>query len=122
MGEFFYPSPLCLVQSLLQSVHYDLIHGLDLPISLRVGGGGISVNDSKLVAILPKVLTVKLQTIVGNECTRSPEAGDDVPPDEFLGVHVPNVGQGFSFHPFSEVICSGYYISLVPCGLGVGSN
>ena len=37
MGEFFYPSPFCLVQSLLQSVHYDLVHGFDLPISLRIG-------------------------------------------------------------------------------------
>ena len=122
MGEFFYPSPLCLVQSLLQSVHYDLVHGFDLPISLRVGGGGISVDDSKLVAILPEVFTVELQTIVGNECTRSPEAGDDILPDEFLGVHVPNVGQGFSFHPFGEVISSDYYVSFVPRGLGEGSN
>ena len=122
MGEFFYPSPLCLVQSLLQFVHYDLIHGFDLPISLRVGGGGISVNDSKLAAILPKVLTVELKTIVGNECTWSFEAGDDVLPDEFLGVHVPNVGQGFSFHPLSEVISSDYYVSLVPRSFGEGSN
>ena len=74
------------------------------------------------MAILPKVLTVELQTIVGNECARSPEAGDDVLPDEFLGVHVRNVGQGFSFHPFSEVISSDYYVSLVPRGLGEGSN
>ena len=122
MREFFYPSPFCLVQSFLQSVHYDLVHGFDLPISLRVGGGGISVNDSKLAAILPKVLTVELQTIVGNECTWSPEAGDNVLPNEFLGVHVPNVGQGFSLHPFSEVISSDYYLSLVPRSFEEGSD
>ena len=118
MWELFYPSPLCLIQSFLQSVHYDLVHGLDLPISLRVGGGGISVNDSKLAAILPKVLTVELKTIVGNECTWSSEAGDNVLSDEFLGVHVPNVGQRFSLHPFSEVIGSNYYVSLVPRSFG----
>ena len=122
MGEFFYPSPLCLVQSFLQSVHYDLVHGFDLPISLRVGGGGISVNDSKLAAILPKVLIVELKPIVGNECTWGSEAGDDVLPDEFLGVHVSNVGQGFSFHPFSEVISSDYYVSLVPRSFGERSD
>ena len=72
------------------------------------------------MAILPKVLTVELQTIVGNEYARSPEASDDVLPDKFLGVHVPNIGQGFSFHPFSEVISSNYYISLVPRGFGEG--
>src|SRR6266702_1656210 len=120
MREFFYPSPLRLVQPLLQSVHYDLVHGFDLSISLRVGGGGISVDDSKLAAILPKVFTVELQTIVGNECTRSPEAGDDILPDEFLGIHVPNIGQWFRLHPFSEVVRSDYYVSLVPCGLGEG--
>ena len=122
MREFFYPSPLCLIQSFLQSVHYDLVHGFDLPISLRVGGGGISVNDSKLAAILPKVLTIELKTIVGNECTWSSEAGDIVLPDEFLGVHIPNVGQGFSLHPFSEVISSDYYVSLVPRSFGERSD
>ena len=92
MRELFYPSPLCLIQSFLQSVHYDLIHGLDLPISLGVGGGGILVNDPKLAAILFKVLAVKLETVVRNECVWSSEAGNNVLPDEFLGIRVPNVG------------------------------
>ena len=68
MWELFYPSPLCLVQSFLQSVHYDLVHGHDLPISLGVSRSGISVNDPKLAAILPKVLVVELETVVRNEC------------------------------------------------------
>lgn len=80
--------------------------------------GGISINDPEFTAILPKILAVKLKTIVGNECSRSSEAGDNVLPDEFLGVHVPDVGQRFSLHPFSEVIGSDYYVSLVPRSLG----
>ena len=64
MWELFYPSPLCLIQSFLQSVYYDLVHGLDLPVSLGVGGSGVSVNDPKLAEILPKVLAVKLETVV----------------------------------------------------------
>ena len=118
MWELFYPSPLCLIQSFLQSVHYELVHGLDLPISLGVGGSGVSVNDPKLAAILPKVLTVKLETVVRNECVWNSEAGNNVLPDEFLGIYVPNVGQRFSFHPFGEVIGSNYYVSLVPCSFG----
>ena len=93
-----------------------------MPISLGVGGGGISVSDPKLAAILPKVLTVELKTIVGNECTWNSEAGDDVPLDEFLGIHVPNVGQRFSLHLFSEVISSDYYVSLVPRSFGERSD
>ena len=87
-----------------------------------VGGGGISVDDSELAAILSKVLTVELKPIVGNECTWSSEAGDDVLPDESLGVHVPNVGQGFSLHPLSEVISSDYYVSLVLRSFGERSD
>ena len=60
--------------------------------------------------------------IVGNECTWSSETGDNVLPDEFLGIHVPNVGQRFNLHPFSEVIGSDYYVSLVPCSFGERSD
>ena len=118
MWELFYPSPLCLIQPFLQSIHYDLIHGLDLPISLGVGGSGVSVNDPKLAAILPKILAVELETVVRNECVWSSKAGNNVLPDEFLGIHVPNVGQRFSLHPFGEVISSNYYVSLVPRSFG----
>ena len=118
MWELFYPSPLCLIQSFLQSVHYDLVHDIDLPISLGVGGSGVSVNDPKLAAILPKALAVELETVIRNECVWSPEAGNDVLPDEFLGIYVPNVGQRFSLHPFGEVIGSDYYLSLIPRSFG----
>ena len=118
MWELFHPSPLCLIQPLFQSIHYDLVHGLGLSISLGVGGSGVSVSDPKLAAILPEVLAIKLETVVRDECVWSSEAGNNVLPDEFLGIHVPNVGQRFSLHPFSEVISSNDYVSLVPCSFG----
>ena len=39
-------------------------------------------------------------------------------PNEFLGIHVPDVGQRFSLHPFGEIISSDYYVSLIPCCFG----
>ena len=39
-------------------------------------------------------------------------------PNEFLGIHVPDVGQRFSLHPFGEVISFDYYVSLIPCCFG----
>ena len=118
MWEPFHPSPLCLLQPLFQSTHYDFVHGLGLSISLRLGRSGIPVNDPKLVAVLPEVLAIKLKTVVRDECVWSSEASNDVYPNEFLGIHVPDVGQRFSFHPFGEVVSSNYYVSLIPYSFG----
>ena len=118
MWELFHPSPLCLIQPLFQSTHYDLVHSLSFSISWGVGGGGIPVSDPKLAAILPEVLAIKLETVVRDECVWSSEVGNNVFPDEFLGIHVPDVGQRFSLHPFSEVISSNYYVSLIPYSFG----
>ena len=63
-----------------------------MSISLEVGGSGIPVSDPKLVAILPEVLAIKLETVVRDECVWSSEAGNNVFPDEFLGIHVLDVG------------------------------
>ena len=115
MWELFHPSPLYLIQPLFQPTHYDFVHGLSLSISLRVGRSGILVNDPKLAAILPKVLTIKLETVVRDECVWSSEACNNVFQNEFLGVHVPDVGQRLSLHPLGEIISSDYYVSLIPC-------
>ena len=78
MRELFHPSPLCIIQSLFQTAHYDFVHDLDLPISLGVGGSGISVRDAKLVTVLPEILTIKLKTVVRDEGVRSSEARNNV--------------------------------------------
>ena len=113
MWELFHPSTLCIIQPLFQSAHYDFVHGLGLPISLGVGRSGISVCDAKLVAVFPEVLTIKLKTVVRDEGVRSFEARNNVFPNEFLGIHVPDVGQRFSFYPFGEIIGVDYYVSPI---------
>ena len=40
---------------------------------------------------------------------------NNVFPNEFLGIHVLDVGQRFSLYPFGEIISADYYISLIPC-------
>ena len=41
------------------------------------------------------------------------ESSNDVPPDEFLCIHVPDVGQGLSLDPFGEVVCADHQVSFV---------
>ena len=40
---------------------------------------------------------------------------NDVFPNEFLGIHVPDVGQRFNLYPFGEIIGADYYVPLIPC-------
>ena len=115
MRELFHPSPLCIIQSLFQPTHYDFVHGLGLPISLGVGRSGISVCDSEFATIFPEVLTIKLKIVVRDKSMRSSEARNNVFPNEFLSIHVPNVGQRFSFYPFGEIIGADYNVPLIPC-------
>ena len=115
MRELFHPSPLCIIQSLFQTAHYDFVQGLGLPISLGVGRSGISVGDAKLVAVFSEVLTIKLKTVDRDEGVRSSEARNNVFPNEFLGIHILDVGQRFSPYPLGEIVGADYYVSLIPC-------
>ena len=80
-----------------------------MPISLGVGRSEISVGDAKLVAIFPEILTIKLKTVVRDEGVKSSEARNNVFPNEFLGIHVPDIDQRFSLYPFGEIIGADYY-------------
>ena len=86
-----------------------------MPVSFGVGGSGISVYDPKVAAVFPEVFTIKLKIVVRDEGVRGSEARNDVFPNEFLGIHVPDVGQGFSLYPFGEIIGADYYVPLIPC-------
>ena len=35
-------------------------------------------------------------------------------PNEFLGIHVPDVGQRFSLYPLGEIVGADYYVSPIP--------
>ena len=115
MWQLFHPSSLRIVQSLLQPIDYDLIYNLGLPVPLRVGRSGISVRNSQVIAVTPKGLTIKLKVIVRDEGMRNSESSNDVPPDEFLCIHVPDVGQGLGFDPFGEVVYADHQVSFVSC-------
>ena len=118
MWEFFHPSPLCFIQPIFQSIHNDFVHGFGLSVFLGAGRSGIPVGDPKLAAILPEVLAIKLKTIVRDECVWGSEACNNIFPNKFLGIHVPDVGQRFNLHPFGEIIGSNDYISLISCSFG----
>ena len=122
MRELFHPSPLCIIQSLFQTAYYDFVYGLGLPISLRIGRSGISVRDAKLVAVFPEVLTIKLKTVVQDKGVRSSEARNNVFSNEFLGIHVPDVGQRFNLYPLGEIVGADYYVSLIPCCFREGTD
>ena len=83
-----------------------------------MGRSGISVCDPKVTAEFLEVFTIKLETIVRDEGVRGSKACNDVFPNEFLGIHIPDVGQRFSLHPLGEIISSDYYVSLIPCCFG----
>ena len=46
---------------------------------------------------------------------RDLESCNNVPLEEFLSIHISDVGQWLSFDPFGEVICADQQISLISC-------
>ena len=104
MWQFFHSSSLRIIQSFLESIHYDLINSLGLSIPLGIGRGGISIRNSQFVAVSPEGLTIKLKAIVQDEEMRDLEPGNNVFPNKLLGVHIFDICQRFSFNPFSKII------------------
>ena len=100
----FHPISLCIIQPLLESIHYDLVNSLDLSIPLGISWGRVYVLNSQVTAVSPKRFAIKQKAVVRDEGTRDSESGDNVFPNKLLGIHVPNVCQGLGFNRFSEVI------------------
>ena len=122
MQQLFHPSSLGVIQSLLKLIKYDLVDSLDLLISLRIGQSGISVRNSKVAAVFPEGHTIKLKVVVRDVGMRNSEAWNDVSSDEFLCIHVPDVGQRLSFDPFGEIICADHQVLLVSCCFQEGAD
>ena len=114
MWQLFYSFSLYIVQPLLKSTHYDLVNSLDLFIPLGISWGSISIRNSQVTTVSYKRFAVKLKAIVRDGDTRDPEPCDNVFPNEFLSIHVPDIFQGLNFNPFSEVICANQQISFIP--------
>ena len=91
MGQFFYPFPLSIVQSLLESTHYDFVSGLGLTVPLGIGWGRVSVFDSQVTAIFPERFAIKLESVVRGEGVRGSKSGDNIFPHKLLGVYILDV-------------------------------
>ena len=104
MWQFFYPFPLSIVQSLLESTHYDLVNGLNLTIPLGIGWGRVYVLDSQVTAVSPKRFAIELKAVVQDEDMRDSKLSDNIFPHKLLGVHIPDVCQGLSFNLFGEIV------------------
>ena len=44
---------------------------------------------------------------------RNSKPSDNVPPDESLSIHIPDVGKGLGFHPLGIVVVRTYVIHLL---------
>ena len=98
MWQFFYPFPLSIVQSLLESTHYDLVNGFGLTIPLGIGCGRVYVLDSQVTVVSPKRFAIKLKAVVRDDGMRDSELGDNIFPHKPLGLHDPDICQGLSFN------------------------
>ena len=43
------------------------------------------------------------------------ESSNDISPNEFLCIHVPDVGQGLDFDPFGEIVYADHQVSFISC-------
>ena len=118
MQQLFHPFSLCIIQPLLESTHYDLVNNLGLSIPMEISWGRISIRNSQVTTVSLERFAVKLKVIVRDKRIKDPKPCDNVFPNEFLGIHVPNIYQWLSFNLFSEVFRADQQISLVPCCLG----
>ena len=82
----------------------------------------IPVPTPKLPTISLEGFIVKLKTIILDQCVRNSKPGDNVPLDEPLSIHVPNIGKGLGFHPLGKVVRADEEPFLVPYGLGKGTT
>ena len=104
MEQLFHPFSLRIIQPLLESVYYDLVNGFDLSIPLGISWGGISIYNSKITTVSPEGFTIELKAIIRDEGMRDLESSDNVFPNKFIAIYVPNIRQGFSHNPFSEIV------------------
>ena len=78
------------------------------------------IVDSKMFTEIPKRCVIKLSSIVRHKHSWYPKSAHNALPDEVLNILLCNFRQGFSFHPFGEVInpYTKNFICLVPVGKG----
>ena len=115
------PIFLSIIEPLLESIYYDLVNSLDLSIPLGISWGRIPIRNFQVTTVSPERFVIKLKAIVRDEGTRDLPC-DNIFPNEFLGIYVPDICQGLYFNSLSKVVCANQQISLVPHCLGEGAN
>ena len=106
MWQFFHPSSLRIIQPLFQLVDYDFVNSFSLSITLGVSRSGIPVYNSQVTVVSPEGLAIKLKAVVRDKGVGDPKSSNNVLPDKFLGIHIPDIGQGLGFDPFGEIVCA----------------
>ena len=64
------PFALCIIQPLLESIHYNLIDNLGLPIPLGVSWSGIPIHNTQFKTVPSESLSIKLKSIVRDDGMR----------------------------------------------------
>ena len=88
MWQLFHPFSLCIIQPLLESIHYDLIDNLGLAILLWISWDGIPIRNALVIIVPPEGFAIKLKTIVQDKGTRYSKPSDNIFPNKSLGIHV----------------------------------
>ena len=118
MWKLIHPFALCIIQLLLESIHYNLINSLGLPIPAGVSWNGIPICDTHITTVPSEGLSIKLKSVVRDEGMGDPKPGDNVLPHEPFGIHVPDVCQWLNFNPFGKAISVNQKPSPVSCCFG----
>jgi len=71
---------------------------------LWISWGGVSICYAQVTEIPPEGLAIKMQSVVQDEGTGDSKPSDNILPNEFFGIHIPNIRQWFCFNPLGEVI------------------
>ena len=85
--QLFYLFLFCIIQSLLESTHYNLIDSLGMSIPLWICRDGISICYAKVTTISPKGFTIELKSIVRDEFMRDSKQSNNILPNKLFGIH-----------------------------------
>ena len=82
--QFFRPLPMGTLQSLFNHVDHGIVRGFLLYVRLRVSGCGEGKLYAPFLTEFHEVVVHELESIVGDDLMRDPEASDYVGPQEFV--------------------------------------
>ena len=81
-----------------------LLTALACPFPWGYSGVEYLFHNSQVTTVSFDRFAIKLKAIVRDEGTRDPELCDNVFPNKFLSIHIPDICQELNFNPLSEVV------------------